>query len=173
MKTFKTKYISILLVLMAINMPLVAQEEVEVITDPVILEKLRNIETMQKLLEITRSNNIQISIENTERERKFIEARDQQESLLNDAKKRLQEQEDRSVRLQKEFEDNEKILEEIGETLRIRIGNFGELFGVFRQVTGEVIATVKNSIVSLQFPKREESLTQLVENKGLPSIDQM
>ena len=173
MKTFKTKYISILLVLMAINMPLVAQEEVEVITDPVILEKLRNIETMQKMLEITRSNNIQISIENTERERKFIEARDQQESLLNDAKKRLQEQEDRSVRLQKEFEDNEKILEEIGETLRIRIGNFGELFGVFRQVTGEVIATVKNSIVSLQFPNREESLTQLAENKGLPTIDQM
>ena len=96
MKTFKTKYISILLVLMAINMPLVAQEEVEVITDPVILEKLRNIETMQKLLEITRSNSIQTSIENTERERKFIEARDQQESLLKDAKKRLQDQEDRS-----------------------------------------------------------------------------
>jgi len=125
------------------------------------------------LLEITRNNSIQTSIENTERERKFIEARDQQESLLKDAKKRLQDQEDRSVRLQKEFEDNEKTLEEIGDTLRIRIGNFGELFGVFRQVTGEVIATVKNSIVSLQFPKREESLTQLVENKGLPSIDQM
>lgn len=165
MKIFKIKYVSILLVLMTFNMQLVAQEEKEVVTDPVILEKLRNIETMQKLLEITRSNSIQTSIENTERERKFIEARDQQESLLKDAKKRLQEQEDRSVRLQKEFEDNEKTLEEIGDTLRIRIGNFGELFGVFRQVTGEVIATVKNSIVSLQFPKREESLTQLVENK--------
>ena len=173
MKIFKTKYVSILLVLMAFNMQLVAQEEKEVVTDPIILEKLRNIETMQKLLEITRSNSIQTSIENTERERKFIEARDQQESLLKDAKKRLQDQEDRSVRLQKEFEDNEKTLEEIGDTLRIRIGNFGELFGVFRQVTGEVIATVKNSIVSLQFPKREESLTQLVESKGLPSIDQM
>ena len=173
MKIFKIKYVSILLVLMTFNMQLVAQEEKEVVVDPIILEKLRNIETMQKLLEITRSNSIQTSIENTERERKFIEARDQQESLLKDAKKRLQDQEDRSVRLQKEFEDNEKTLEEIGDTLRIRIGNFGELFGVFRQVTGEVIATVKNSIVSLQFPKREESLTQLVENKGLPSIDQM
>ena len=131
MKIFKTKYVSILLVLMAFNVQLVAQEEKEVVTDPVILEKLRNIETMQKLLEITRSNSIQTSIENTERERKFIEARDQQESLLKDAKKRLQDQEDRSVRLQKEFEDNEKTLEEIGDTLRIRIGNFGELFGVF------------------------------------------
>ena len=34
-----------------------------------------------------------------------------------------------------------KILEEISETLRIRIGNFGELFGVVRQVSGEAIAT--------------------------------
>jgi len=64
-------------------------------------------------------------------------------------------------------------LEDIQETLRIRIGNFGELFGVVRQVAGEAIAVIKNSIVSLQFPNREKILTGLVETRGIPSIEQM
>ena len=85
----------------------------------------------------------------------------------------MDQEEKRSVRLQKQFEKNEKTLEDIQETLRIRIGNFGELFGVVRQVAGETIAIVKNSIVSLQFPNREKNLTGLAEARGIPSIEQM
>ena len=72
----------------------------------------------------------------------------------------------------KQFEENEKILEEISETLRIRIGNFGELFGVVRQVSGEAIATLKNSLVSISI-QEEEGLAELAETRNLPSIEQM
>ena len=115
--------------------------------DLFLLEKLKNIQTMEKLLEITKSDNIQTGVINDQREEEFLNARDRQRELLDEAKRRLKLEEERSVRLQKAFENNEKILEEIGETLRIRIGNFGELFGVVRQVAGEAIATVKNSLV--------------------------
>jgi len=164
---------------MVLSISSIAQEDAQIEGDEMSLENRKDLEslkdilTMQKLLEITRSDGFQTSVVNSKREEQFIDARDQQKFLLDQAKLRLQEEEERSIRLQSEFENNEKILEEIGETLRIRIGNFGELFGVFRQVAGEVIATVKNSIVSLQFPNREIALAVMAETKGLPSISQM
>tara|TARA_B100001079_G_C16378827_1_gene501041 strand:- start:363 stop:1730 length:1368 start_codon:yes stop_codon:yes gene_type:complete len=159
-----------------ISFEVFAQEEnqpVEEVLDPVLLEKLKNIETMEKLLEITKTDSITTGMINEEREKKFLSARNRQRALLEEAKIRLNQEEERSVRLQQEFEDNEKVLEDIGETLRIRIGNFGELFGVVRQVAGEAIATVKNSLVSIQYPGREGSLAVLAETRNLPSIDQM
>jgi biopolymer transport protein ExbB len=170
----KNTLLSVFVLLLSFGV--VAQEEsesVEGILDPVLLEKLKNIETMEKLLEITKTDSITTGMINEEREEKFLSARNSQRELLEEAKIRLDQEEERSVRLQKEFEENEKALEEIGETLRIRIGNFGELFGVVRQVSGEAIATVKNSLVSIQYPGREESLAELAETRNLPNINQM
>ena len=135
-----------------------SDDEENPITDPVLLEKLKQIDTMEKLLEITKSDSITTGAMNVEREKKFIDARDRQKALLEEAKARLTLEEERAVRLQKNFEENEKILEEISETLRIRIGNFGELFGVVRQVSGEAIATLKNSLVSIQYPEEARDL---------------
>ena len=170
----KNTFLSVIVLL--ISFEVFAQEEnqpIEEVLDPVLLEKLKNIETMEKLLEITKTDSITTGMINEEREEKFLSARNRQRALLEEAKIRLNQEEERSVRLQQEFEDNEKVLEDIGETLRIRIGNFGELFGVVRQVAGEAIATVKNSLVSIQYPGREGSLAALAETRNLPSIDQM
>ena len=164
---------SFLLFIFTISVQLNAQEEQELPTDPVISEKLKNIQTLEQLLEITENDRQASGVINDQREQKFLAARDQQKFLLEQAVARLDQEEKRSIRLQKQFEENEKTLEDIQETLRIRIGNFGELFGVVRQVAGETIAIVKNSIVSLQFPNREKNLTGLAEARGIPSIEQM
>ena len=165
--------ISFLLFVLTISLQLNAQEEQELPTDPVISEKLKNIQTLEQLLEITENDRQASGVINDQREQKFLATRDRQKFLLEQAVARLDQEEKRSVRLQKQFEENEKTLEDIQETLRIRIGNFGELFGVVRQVAGETIAIVKNSIVSLQFPNREKNLTGLAEARGIPSIEQM
>jgi len=165
--------ISFLLFILTISVQLNAQEEQEFPTDPVMSEKLKNIQTLEQLLEITENDRQASGVINDQREQKFLAARDRQKFLLEQAVARLDQEEQRSVRLQKQFEENEKTLEDIQETLRIRIGNFGELFGVVRQVAGETIAIVKNSIVSLQFPNREKNLTGLAEARGIPSIEQM
>ena len=165
--------ISFLLFIVTISVQLNAQEEPELPTDPVISEKLKNIQTLEQLLEITENDRQASGVINDQREQTFLAARDRQKFLLEQAVARLDQEEKRSVRLQKQFEENEKTLEDIQETLRIRIGNFGELFGVVRQVAGETIAIVKNSIVSLQFPNREKNLTGLAEARGIPSIEQM
>ena len=165
--------VSFLLFIFTINTQLGAQEEQEIPTDSAISEKLKNIQTLEQLLAITENDSQVSNVINNQREEKFLAARDRQQLLLDQAKARLDQEEKRSIRLQKQFEDNEKILEDIQETLRIRIGNFGELFGVVRQVAGEAIAVIKNSIVSLQFPNREKILTGLAETRGIPSIEQM
>ena len=165
--------ISFLLFIVTISVQLNAQEEQELPTDPVISEKLKNIQTLEQLLEITENDRQASGVINDQREQTFLATRDRQKFLLEQAVARLDQEEKRSVRLQKQFEENEKTLEDIQETLRIRIGNFGELFGVVRQVAGEAIAIVKNSIVSLQFPNREKNLTGLAEARGIPSIEQM
>lgn len=165
--------ISFLLFILTISVQLNAQEEQEFPTDPVMSEKLKNIQTLEQLLEITENDRQASGVINDQREQKFLATRDRQKFLLEQAVARLDQEEKRSVRLQKKFEENEKTLEDIQETLRIRIGNFGELFGVVRQVAGETIAIVKNSIVSLQFPNREKNLTGLAEARGIPSIEQM
>ena len=162
-----------LLIILTINTQLIAQEEQQLPTDSVISEKLKNIQTLEQLLAITENDSQTSSVINSQREEKFLAARDQQKFLLEQAEARLDQEEKRSLRLQKQFEDNEKILEDIQETLRIRIGNFGELFGVVRQVAGEAIAVIKNSIVSLQFPNREKNLAGLAQTRGIPSIEMM
>ena len=63
-----------------------SSDEENPITDPVLLEKLRQIDTMEKLLEITRSDSITTGALNDEREEKFIDARDRQKALLDEAK---------------------------------------------------------------------------------------
>ena len=175
MNSIINRLIFSLILLLIIGSQSYAQEELmgEEATDSVLSEKLKTIETMEQLLDSVRVDGRQTGAVNDRREQKFLDARDQQQALLDRAMARLDREEQRSVRLQNEFEANEKILEDIGETLRIRLGNFGELFGVMRQVAGEVIATVRNSIVSLQYPNREHAIIGLVESTGVPSIEQM
>ena len=175
MNSIINRLIFSLILLLIIGSQSYAQEELmgEEATDSVLSEKLKTIETMEQLLDSVRVDGRQTGAVNDRREQKFLDARDQQQELLDQAMARLDREEQRSVRLQNEFETNEKILEDIGETLRIRLGNFGELFGVMRQAAGEVIATVRNSIVSLQYPNREHAIIGLVESTGVPSIEQM
>ena len=65
-----------------------SSDEENPITDPV-YEKLRQIDTMERLAEITRSDSITTGALNDEREEKFIDARDRQKALLDEAKARL------------------------------------------------------------------------------------
>ena len=54
-----------------------------------------------------------------------------------------------------------------------RLGSLGELFGVVRQVAGDGTAVMYSSLLSAQFPKRDEFFAELGKAKALPSIDQL
>ena len=125
---------------------------------------------MDELLQTVREQGQRLSQESRQREQEFLQKRNQQQALLESAKRALAEEERRSERLKTQFDENERQLEELNETLRIRVGDMGELFGVVRQTAGEVNGMVDTSLISAEYPDRGEIATELAAARGLPSI---
>jgi biopolymer transport protein ExbB len=108
--------------------------------------------------------------EESARINKFLAEKDQQQQLLAEAKNQLQALKKQSSLLKDEIEKNEKELTAIEETLQIKLGDLGELFGVVRQVSGELKADFSRSIVSAQYPQRLPFLDELAQSKALPDV---
>ena len=114
--------------------------------------------------------------ENAEAEKRLAEFeadKGQQAALLAKAKAELEQARQRSASLEGRFNQSEQKITELEETLRLRLGTMGELFGVIRQVAGSVRGTVDTSLVSAQFPGRGETLDGLATSKALPSVEQL
>ena len=111
--------------------------------------------------------------ENSEREARFKQARDDQQRLLSEAKATKAAEEARSEILESQFEANEIALTTLEDTLTERLGALGELFGVVRQAAGDTRSQVEASLVSAQIPDRHVFLEELGKNKSLPSIESL
>ena len=99
----------------------------------------------------------------------FIRERANQRQLLEEARAELRSEEARSDRLRNAFDENELALVELETTLDERMGNLGELFGVVRQVAGDVGTSIQESMVSAQLPGRAEFLQDLAQRSELPT----
>lgn len=129
--------------------------------------------TLEELLKAVRADGQERSRDNRAREQRFIEARDQQRALLQQAQRSLNEEEGRSTRLKQQFDANEKSLTDLSATLQVRVGNMGELFGVVRQVAGDAKGIIDNSMISAQISDRAGLANELAQAKGLPSIEDL
>ena len=110
-----------------------------------------------------------------QRLQEFRQQRAQQQQLLAEARAELRAQEQRSDRLNAEFDENERQLAELSTTLNERMGNLGELFGVVRQVSGDMRSILNDSMVSAQFPGRTGLYANLAERSDteLPSVEEL
>ena len=59
------------------------------------------------------------------------------------------------------FERNEKQLTDLTAALNLSKENLGELFGVVRQVAGDFSGQIQGSVISAQYPQREEFINDL------------
>ena len=107
---------------------------------------------------------------NTQREQRFLAQRNQQAALLAEAKSALAAQRSRGASLAAAYDANEKKLAELTTQLDAKAGNLGEMFGVVRQVANDFSSVVHNSLISAQFPDREEFVVKLSQAKALPSM---
>jgi biopolymer transport protein ExbB len=105
--------------------------------------------------------------EDKERLTKFLSDKNRQQYLLNQMKVNLKNEEDRSVRLTNQYEANDKELSELEEQLTLKLGSFGELFGIVRQTAGESKGQFMLSLTNIEFPERVEFLGDLAERKSL------
>lgn len=130
-------------------------------------------QTLDQLLNQVRQSLEQEAAVDREREQEFLQQRNRQQQLLQQARNELQQLERRSDQLKNEFDENELQLAELETTLQERLGNLGELFGVVRQVSGDVASTIENSLVSAQYPGRAQFLRDLAQRKALPNIREL
>ena len=147
--------------------PAAAQEESQPAT------AVEPADTVLELLDLVRAEAREGSIMNRERVKQFLQARAVRQRMLEKVSRELAAEDRRSTQLNRRFEQNEADLSELEERLEIRIGNFGELFGVVRDVAGDTVAAVRTSLVSAQYPDRADLAREMAEAKELPSLEDL
>jgi biopolymer transport protein ExbB len=110
---------------------------------------------------------------NQEREAEFLRDRNNQRNLLAQARQELRTQEVRSDTLKAEYDQLERELAELETVLQERMGNLGELFGIVRQASGDLQASLDDSMVSSALPGRTEFLSELAQRKELPNVQEL
>ena len=129
--------------------------------------------TLTELLQSVRREAEDAGGRNAERLQRFTDNRDQRLEMLANVERELAAEERRSTSLGNRFDENEKALQELQERLTIRIGNFGELFGVVRQVAGDAKGALDASLVSAQKPGRGEMAGEIAQSRELPGIPEL
>ncbi len=116
---------------------------------------------------------------NAQREAEFKAARDKQSALMADAVAKRNRAEGESAALSSQYDANEIRINELNELLRQRQGNLGELFGVTRQIAGEISNSLGDSLINSEFPAAEGQenrvafLKRMADAKSLPSITEL
>ena len=127
--------------------------------------------TVDELLEKVRGGWERDTAEALARERVFVDAKQNRQALVDEARALKAREEQRSQELELVFQGHEKAMAELEESLHLAMGNMGELFGVIRQVAGDTRSQLESSLVAAQYPGRAATLDLLVESKSTPSVE--
>ncbi|MGH8426360.1 MAG: MotA/TolQ/ExbB proton channel family protein [Gammaproteobacteria bacterium] len=130
-------------------------------------------ESLQSLLNQVQADLNRQTAEDKARVQTFMQARDQQQALVAQVKQQVAQENARSTALQAQFDANDKQLDTLSTTLSTREGNLGVLFGSVRQTAAQFKGILDDSILSAQFPERENFAAKLAASTSLPSIRQL
>lgn len=128
-------------------------------------------ETLQQLLEQTRNVRQRESAEHRQREQRFLQRHDQQRALLDAARAELRAEARRADELAKTFDANEQRLAELQAELDAKSGTLGEMFGAVRQAAADTASTLRESLISAQYPERLAVIADLSQQTELPGIE--
>lgn len=133
-------------------------------------------QSLNELLRMVRKGKIREGRDERERIAKFVAEKREQAGAVTAAKKTRDQEEVRSARLEKTFEDNKEKIAAKREALNQAKGELTELFGHINSTAGDLRENFSLSLTSVQHPNRGEFLTELIEKlKGdsLPTIEEI
>jgi biopolymer transport protein ExbB len=108
-----------------------------------------------------------------EREQRFLAGQADREKLLGEMREAVSRERARGESLKQRFESSEAELQALEADLALRTGNLGELFGTVRQAANDLHGTLRDSLVSAQYPGRAEWFDVLASARQLPSITEL
>ena len=152
---------------LALNINMVHSEEAEEIQ----AEEAEEIQakSLGELLELVRQGKVVNARINEQREQDFNADKSRQNQALSDARRQQRNEEARSERLESQFEANEQQIAGLQEILSKRLGSLRELFGVLQQVSGDTQGVFSGSLISAQYPDREQWLGEFAQSMGRSS----
>ena len=156
-------YIRLITLLLLLPIFITAQDESQEEV-PIPIEEQRN-NKIKALLNVVKENKSIYVQKDQVRVKNFIDLVDERESMLAKAKRDLANEKIRNENLEKRFEANEKELAELEESLQIKIGVLGELFGVTRQFAGELLASTEKAVTFSEYPERVAVLRDIGETQ--------
>jgi biopolymer transport protein ExbB len=133
--------------------------------------------SMAELLRLIEQGQARDSREARQREAAFAQARNQQQSLLNQARAERTRQENRSAELENQFEENQQRIITARQALNERMGALKELLGVLQQVAGDTQGRFAASLTNVQYPERSQFLVELGSKlagaSNIPEIEEI
>ncbi|MFH2066846.1 MAG: MotA/TolQ/ExbB proton channel family protein [Pseudomonadota bacterium] len=124
----------------------------------------------ESLLSDIKSRSRKELTENHEREKRFFSVRQDRESLLTEARTEVADLSRQSEHLKDMIDRREQEITGLKDKLQRNMGDLGELFGVIRQISGELSADLAQSMISIHYPDRSGFLQRLSERKALPDM---
>ena len=156
-------YIRLITLLLFLPIFVIAQDESQEEV-PIPIEEQRN-NKIKALLNVVKENKSIYVQKDQIRVNDFLVLVDDREKMLARAKRDLARGKIRNENLEKRFEANEKELAELEESLQIKIGVLGELFGVTRQFAGELLASTEKAVTFSEYPERIGVLRDIGETQ--------
>jgi biopolymer transport protein ExbB len=117
--------------------------------------------SMAELLRLIEQGQARDSREARQREAAFAQARNEQQSLLNQARAERTRQENLSQQLENQFEENQQRIITARQALDERMGALKELLGVLQTVAGDTQGRFAASLTNVEYPDRSQFLVEL------------
>lgn len=117
---------------------------------------------LAELLRNVEQNSVLESQGAREREQRFQQQVNQQQQILEETRTAITQEEAENARLEGVFDANRQLLTERRAQLREVRANLNELLGTIQGVAGDFRGVFENSLVSAQYPGREEFLDTFI-----------
>jgi biopolymer transport protein ExbB len=133
--------------------------------------------SMSELLRLIEQGQARDSREARQREAAFAQARNQQQSLLNQARAERTREENTSAQLENQFEQNQQRIITARQALDERMGALKELLGVLQTVAGDTQGRFAASLTNIEYPDRGDFLVELGSSlagaSNIPEIEEI
>ncbi len=133
--------------------------------------------SLEDLLQMMKNSQVIESKEHKAREAEFMREKSKRASILAQAEKTKAAEEARSVKLEADYEKQDLQIKALREQRDERMGSLKELFGHLKTASGDLQASLKNSLISLQYPGRADfaaNLSKKMDSEtSLPTIEEI
>ena len=155
------KYVIAILLSFSVALPALAQTAAQPVND------------LDQLLAKVRAEHEKERALNRQREAEFLQARDQQRALLEQARAAYNAAQAQNNPARLQLEANEAEIAKLRKELQQSVAEMGDVYSIYRQFAGDFAAVLNDSQVGAQLPERAAELQRLTSAEALPTIEDM